>query len=64
MKACSGGVWTPLATTRASRTARGHVIGHFMADLPVAGEAGFQSYVLVERVDESSSRWLPTAVRS
>src|SRR4029453_4097293 len=32
---------------------RGHVIGHFMADLPVAGEAGVLPYVFVERVDET-----------
>ncbi len=31
----------------------GHVIGHFMADLSVAGEAGVQPYVFVERVDET-----------
>jgi predicted enzyme related to lactoylglutathione lyase len=31
----------------------GHVIGHFMADLPVAGEAGVRPYVFVERVDET-----------
>src|SRR6266540_2003477 len=31
----------------------GHVIGHFMADLPVAGEAGVLPYVFVERVDET-----------
>jgi predicted enzyme related to lactoylglutathione lyase len=30
----------------------GHVIGHFMADLPVAGEAGVMPYVFVEHVDE------------
>jgi predicted enzyme related to lactoylglutathione lyase len=29
----------------------GHVIGHFMADLPVAGEAGVVPYVFVESVD-------------
>jgi uncharacterized protein len=29
------------------------VIGHFMADLPVAGEAGVLPYVFVERVDET-----------
>jgi predicted enzyme related to lactoylglutathione lyase len=29
----------------------GHVIGHFMADLPPAGEAGVLPYVFVERVD-------------
>jgi predicted enzyme related to lactoylglutathione lyase len=31
----------------------GHVIGHFMADLPVAGEAGVLPYVFVEGVDET-----------
>jgi predicted enzyme related to lactoylglutathione lyase len=31
----------------------GHVIGHFMPDLPVAGEAGVVPYVFVERVDET-----------
>lgn len=31
----------------------GHVIGHFVADLPVAGEAGVRPYVYVERVDET-----------
>jgi uncharacterized protein len=36
----------------------GHVIGHFIAGLPVAGEAGFMPYVFVESVDET----LDTAV--
>ena len=31
----------------------GHVIGHFMPDLPVAGEAGVRPYIFVERVDET-----------
>jgi predicted enzyme related to lactoylglutathione lyase len=31
----------------------GHVIGHFVADLPVAGEAGILPYVFVEQVDET-----------
>jgi predicted enzyme related to lactoylglutathione lyase len=31
----------------------GHVIGHFTADLPVAGEAGVVPYVFLERVDET-----------
>jgi predicted enzyme related to lactoylglutathione lyase len=31
----------------------GHVIGHFSADLPVAGEAGVRPYIFVERVDET-----------
>jgi hypothetical protein len=36
----------------------GHVIGHFVADLPVAGEAGVLPYVYVERVDETLERVL------
>ncbi|TML61454.1 MAG: VOC family protein [Actinobacteria bacterium] len=31
----------------------GHVIGHFVADLSVAGEAGVRPYVFVEHVDET-----------
>ena len=31
----------------------GHVIGHFMTDPPVAGEAGVRPYIFVERVDET-----------
>jgi hypothetical protein len=31
----------------------GHVIGHLVADLPVAGETGVLPYVFVERVDET-----------
>jgi PhnB protein len=34
----------------------GHVIGHFITDLPVAGDAGFLPYVYVENVDEALSR--------
>lgn len=34
----------------------GHVIGHFMADLPVAGEAGVRPYIFVEHVDETLDR--------
>jgi uncharacterized protein len=33
--------------------ATGHVIGHFMPDLPVAGDAGFRPYVYVEQVDDT-----------
>ena len=29
----------------------GHVIGHFVEELPVAGEAGVRPYIFVERVD-------------
>jgi uncharacterized protein len=34
----------------------GHVIGHFMADLSVAGEAGVVPYVFVESVDATLER--------
>jgi predicted enzyme related to lactoylglutathione lyase len=31
----------------------GHVIGHFVSDLAVAGEAGIRPYVYVDRLDET-----------
>src|SRR5947208_12295990 len=31
----------------------GHVIGHFVSDLAVAGEAGVRPYIYVERVDDT-----------
>ena len=31
----------------------GHVIGHFIKDAPVAGDAGIRPYVFVESVDET-----------
>lgn len=34
----------------------GHVIGHFVPGLPVAGEAGVLPYVFVESVDETLAR--------
>jgi predicted enzyme related to lactoylglutathione lyase len=34
----------------------GHVIGHFIRDLPVAGHAGHIPYVYVEAVDESLAK--------
>jgi len=34
----------------------GHVIGHFMSDLPTAGEAGVRPYIFVERVAESLAK--------
>jgi uncharacterized protein len=36
--------------------ATGHVIGHFMVDLPVAGEAGVVPYIYVQNVDETLTR--------
>jgi hypothetical protein len=34
----------------------GHIIGHFMPDLPVAGEAGVIPYVYVQDIDEALVR--------
>jgi predicted enzyme related to lactoylglutathione lyase len=34
----------------------GHVIGHFMADLPVTSEAGVRPYVFVASVDETLAK--------
>jgi uncharacterized protein len=31
----------------------GHVIGHFMSDRPVSGEAGVRPYIYVERLDDA-----------
>jgi hypothetical protein len=31
----------------------GHVIGHFVTDQAIAGEAGVRPYIFVERVDET-----------
>ena len=31
----------------------GHVIGHFVSDQAIAGEAGVRPYVFVERIDET-----------
>jgi hypothetical protein len=34
----------------------GHVIGHFVSDLPTAGETGIRPYVFVEGIDDSLAR--------
>jgi uncharacterized protein len=34
----------------------GHVIGHFMPDLPVAGEAGVVPYIYVQDIDDALRR--------
>jgi uncharacterized protein len=34
----------------------GHVIGHFMPDLPVAGEAGVVPYIYVQDIDDALLR--------
>jgi uncharacterized protein len=36
--------------------ATGHVIGHFMTDLPVAGEAGVVPYVYVDDIDQTLAK--------
>jgi uncharacterized protein len=36
--------------------ATGHVIGHFMTDLPVVGEAGVVPYIFVADIDETLAR--------
>ncbi len=34
----------------------GHVIGHFVADQPVAGEAGIRPYIYVENIDDALAK--------
>jgi predicted enzyme related to lactoylglutathione lyase len=36
--------------------ATGHIIGHFMTDLPVAGEAGVVPYIYVQNIDETLAK--------
>jgi hypothetical protein len=38
--------------------ASGHVIGHFMAELPVAGDAGVRPYIYVDSVDDTIEKLL------
>jgi predicted enzyme related to lactoylglutathione lyase len=35
------------------RDGTGHVIGHFVRDAPVAGEAGVRPYVYVQHIDDT-----------
>jgi predicted enzyme related to lactoylglutathione lyase len=48
--------WKIRKNSTAFEDATGHVIGHFMADLPVAGEAGVVPYVYVQDIDETLAR--------
>jgi uncharacterized protein len=50
-----GGVfgWKIRNDNRAFADATGHIIGHFMTDLPVAGEAGVVPYVYVQDIDKA-----------
>ncbi len=36
--------------------ATGHIIGHFMTDLPVAGEAGVVPYIYVQNIDQTLAK--------
>ena len=48
--------WKVRAGADAFEDASGHVIGHFMEDLPVVGEAGVVPYVYVRDIDETLVR--------
>jgi uncharacterized protein len=48
--------WTLREGSTAFADGTGHVIGHFMADLPVAGEAGVVPYVYVTDIDQTLAR--------
>jgi predicted enzyme related to lactoylglutathione lyase len=48
--------WTIRPDRGAFSDASGHVIGHFMPDLPVAGEAGVVPYVYVPDIDAALAR--------
>ena len=48
--------WKIRKNSSAFEDATGHIIGHFMADLPVVGEAGVVPYVYVQDIDEALLR--------
>ena len=48
--------WKIRKDSTAFEDGTGHIIGHFMADLPVAGEAGVIPYVYVQDIDETLAR--------
>ena len=48
--------WKIRAGTSAFEDVTGHVIGHFMEDLPVAGEAGVVPYIYVRDIDQTLER--------
>jgi predicted enzyme related to lactoylglutathione lyase len=43
--------WQLRPGTTSFQDASGHVIGHFMPELPVAGEAGIIPYIYVQSID-------------
>ena len=48
--------WQTDESARRFQDASGHVIGHFMTELPVAGEAGVVPYVYVPDIDATLAR--------
>ena len=48
--------WKIRKDSTAFEDGTGHIIGHFMPDLPVAGEAGVIPYVYVQDIDETLAR--------
>jgi uncharacterized protein len=48
--------WKIRKNSTAFEDGTGHIIGHFMPDLPVAGEAGVIPYVYVQDIDEAVAR--------
>ena len=46
----------PISDRPSFEDGTGHVIGHFMSDLRVVGEAGVLPYIYVDRVDETLQR--------
>ena len=48
--------WKIRKDSTAFEDGTGHIIGHFMPDLPVAGEAGVIPYVYVRDIDEALAR--------
>jgi uncharacterized protein len=48
--------WKIRKDSTAFQDGTGHTIGHFMPDLPVAGEAGVIPYVYVQDIDEALAR--------
>ena len=48
--------WKIRKDNSAFEDATGHILGHFMADLPVAGEAGVVPYVYVQDIDQALGR--------
>ena len=48
--------WKIRKDSTAFEDSTGHIIGHFMPDLPVAGEAGVIPYVYVQDIDQALAR--------